>query len=169
MFSEFTSAENQHRTLGISIQSQIETNVERFEFDDYTIGTTQQAPESKIKKPRRKRKKKKSSNRGKENKNFQKNEKNENFENFFIEKTENTCDGQSKFSSSIKNVESFKDAFKNMMVNIRRMKEPKSFMKEGTVGESNGAKYVMVDGVKIFYNNSSLSDIINLNLRKKMF
>lgn len=70
--------------------------------------------------------------------------------------------------NAINNVESFKDAFSTMMKRMKKMKHTSEFMQiDGAQDDEN--KFLVVNGTKIYYNDASLSDIINLNLRKKMF
>ena len=62
------------------------------------------------------------------------------------------------------------DHVSNIISTVANIKTPREFMDgESHFGEENGKNYIIVDGgVKIYYKDSALSDLINVNMRQKM-
>lgn len=160
MFSEFSSAENSYKVSEISMHSFANQRVDEFEMDEFVVGTTED-PQKKHKRGKKKNRKKSTRKPLKEMNQL---------ENRISKPKKKQILGKEKdIKKKLNNVENFKDAFSTMMKKMKRLKEPSEFMQEGEGGEEQDGKFLMVNGVKIYYQDSSLSDIINMNLRKKVF
>lgn len=164
VFSNVSTPKGSFKVSKMSIQSYIEGKVEEFEFDEFFVGSTQQAPEKKNIHPSRSKSRISQNKKRKKELKFKKIPKNEN---------KKVLQHKDMNPNQFQSIENFKDAYSTMMNKIKKMRQPEEFMnnenEQNNTGNDKGNKFLLVNGVKIYYQDSSLNDIINMNLREKIF